>query len=330
MNNRRKLIVALGAGALVAPFGSFAQQQNKIWRVGFLAQSARPESLDSSPFGAFIRGMREFRYIEGRNLVVEWRFSDNNLERLPELAADLVRLKVDVIATQGTPASRAAQQATTTIPIVMVNVGDPVGSGFVKSLAHPGGNMTGLSNLSPELVTKQLEMLLSMVPKLSRVAVLVNPANSVQAGFLKRVQAAGQKTNVRILPVEARTAQELDKAFADMIRERAGALIVSFDALFSDQRRRIAELAAKHRLPSIAARKEDVDVGYLMSYGPKSADIFRHAATYVDKILKGAKPGDLPVEQPTKFELFINRKTAKALGLTIPQSLLISADKVIE
>jgi len=274
--------------------------------------------------------MRELGYVEGKNLVIEWRFADNKYERLPDLAADLVRLKVDVIVTAGPAATSAAQKATTTIPIVFGGANDPVGSGFVKSLARPAGNITGLSNVSVEMSPKLLEMLLSTMPKLSRVAVLMNPSNSGHATMLKNVQAAAQKANVKVLPVEARTPQEIETGFSVMTKENAKAVIVVRDALFNQQVRQIAELAAKNRLSSIAQIREYVDAGGLMSYGPSITDSYRRAATYVDKIFKGAKPGDLPVEQPTKFELLINRKTAKALGLTVPQSLLISADKVIE
>ena len=230
---------------------------------------------------------------------------------------------------QGRSATSAAQKATTNIPIVMGTIGDPVGAGFVKSLARPGGNITGLTNISGDISAKHLEMLLSMVPKLSRVVVLVNPENPSNTMALRNVQAAARRTGVTILSFEARTPQEIENAFSQMPRQKAGALIVAREAFFNQQVRQIAELAAKNRLPTICGIREYVEAGGLMSYGQDQADSNRRAATYVDKIFKGAKPSDLPVEPPTKFELFINRKTAKALGLTIPQSLLISADKVI-
>ena len=331
MNIRRKLISTLGAAAFAAPFASFAQQLGKVWRIGCLSEGQRPLSLDSSHYyNGFIAGMRELGYVESKNLAIEWRFAEGRLELLPALAAELVRLPVDAILTTTTPATRAAHKATTDIPIVMTTVDEPVSSGFIKSLAHPGGNITGLTLLSSELGPKQLEMLVSMVPNLSRVGVLVNPANPVQAKFLNNIKAAGQKINVKILPFEARTTREVDKAFAMMVREHAGAVIVSFNSLFFDYRREIVELATRNRLPSFCGRREDVESGYLMSYGPSYRDIYRRAAAYVDKIIKGTRPADLPVEQPVKFELFINGKTAKALGLKIPQSLLILADKVIE
>jgi putative tryptophan/tyrosine transport system substrate-binding protein len=330
MNQRRKLLAALGLCALAAPLRAFAQQQGKVWRVGFLSLQRRPDSFDSVANGGFSLGMRELGYVEGKNLALERRFADGKVERLPGLATELVKMKVDVIVTVGPQTASAAQKATTTIPIVMAIVNDPVGSGFVKSLAHPGGNITGLSNITGETGPKHLEMLIGMVPKLSRVAVLVNPTNSGHTTALKNVQAAAQRINVKIMPMEARSPQEIENAFSTMARQNTGAVIVLNDSVFVQQRRQIAELARKHRLPSISANREYAEAGCLLSYGYNPADLLRHAATYVDKILKGAKPRDLPVEQPTKFELFINGKTAKALGLTIPQSLLISADKVIE
>lgn len=328
-STRRKLLIALGAGALAAPLGSYAQQQGKVWRVGFLALR-RPASLDSDLFGAFPQGMRELGYVEGKNMVIEWRFADGKSERLPGLAAELVLLKVDVIMTAGTQAISAAQKATTTIPIVMGGANDPVGSGFVHSLARPGGNITGPSLLLGDVTPKQLELLLTMVPKLSRVAVLVNPANVSYATLLNNIQAAAQRASIKVLPVETRTPQQIKDAFSMMARDKAEAVIVASDALFTQQIRQIAELAAKDRLPLIAPFREYVEAGVLMSYGQNLADHFRRAAGYVDRILKGAKSGDLPVEQPTKFELVINRRTAKALGLKIPVELLLRADKVIE
>ena len=330
MNNRRKLVIALGAGALAVPIVSFAQQQGKIWRVGVLVQERRPASLESHRFGAFPAGMRNLGYVEGENLVIEWRFADGVSERLPGLAAELVQIRVDVILAATTPPTAAAQKATTTIPIVMASVGDPVGSGFVKSLAHPGGNITGLSNLTGDLGRKHLEFLLTLLPTLPRVAVLMNPANSTSATILISIQAAARRTGVVVLPIEARNPQEIERAFLLMTREKAGALIMAPDALFTQQDRQIAELASKHRLPSIDGLREFAEVGGLMSYGTNRAENYTRAATYVDKIFKGAKPADLPIEQPTRFELIVNGKTAKLLGLTIPNELLLQADKVIE
>ena len=330
MNDRRKLLVALGAIVIAAPRSSFAQQQGKIWRVGFLATRRRPVSSDFDFIGPFTQGMRERGYVEGKNLSVEWRFADDQRDRLPRFAAELVRLNVDVIVVQGTPSITAAQKATTSIPIVMTPITDPVAAGFVKSLARPGGNITGLANLSEVIFSKHLEVLRSIVPKLSRVAVLVNPTNPNHTTILKTLQAAAQKVSVNILPLESRNPKEIDVAFTTMAKEKAGAVIVAADAVFEQQQSHVVGLTAKYRMPSISLRKEFAEAGGLMSYGQNQAEGFKHVATYVDKILKGAKPADLPVEQPTKFELVINGKTAKALGLTIPQSLLISADKVIE
>jgi putative tryptophan/tyrosine transport system substrate-binding protein len=327
MNRRDTVLALLALGA--APLVSHAQQQGKIWRVGFLTQRRRPDSIDSDFIGAFPRGMRELGYVEGKNLVIEWRF-DDKFERLPDLAAELVGLKVDVIVSGSSQAISALQKATTTIPIVMATSGDPIGSGFVKSLARPGGNITGLSNLTSDIGAKQLELLLNMVPKLSHVAALVNPVNPSLVTFLTNIQSAAQRGSVKVLPVEARTAQEIENAFPMMIQGKADAVIVATDALLIQHYRKIAELAAKNRLPSVSQLREYVEAGGLMSYGPNLAEQFRRAATYVDKIFKGAKPGDLPVEQSTKFELLINGKTAKALGLTIPQSVLLRADRVIE
>jgi putative ABC transport system substrate-binding protein len=330
MISRRQLLIALGAGSFTISLASVAQQPGKVWRVGFLSARNRPASIDADDFGAFPKGMRELGYVEGKNLVIEWRFAEGKVERLPGLAAELVQLRVDVIVTQSTPATSAAQKATTTIPIVMSTVGDPIGSGFIKSLPRPGGNITGLANMIIELSPKHLEMLSSMVPKLSRVAVLLNPDNGSNPATLKTVQAAAQKLNIKILPFEARTPQEIENAFSGITREHAGAVILAQDSVFVGQRRRIAELALKNRLPSIAATRDFAESGFLIAYGTSFADLFRRTATHVDKIFKGATPADLPVEQPTTFELVINGKTAKALGLKIPQSLLVSADKVIE
>ena len=331
MSNRRKLLLALGAAALASPLSSLAQPATKVWRIGYLGPSARPGNLESDvQIGALLKGLRELGYVDGKNLKMEWRYAGNSVERLQGDASELAQLKVDVIVAANTTAAHAARKATATIPIVMASSGDPVRAGFVASLARPGGNITGLTSMSGDLGPKHLEMLLSMVPRLSRVAVLFNPANSGNLAILENVQAAARITNVRILPVEARTVQDIEKAFAAIARENAGAVIVAPDSLFTREMRQNAERAAKQRLPSIAAAREFAEAGGLMSYGRNQADSFRRTAVFVDKIFKGAKPGDLPVEQPTTFELFINGKTAKALGLKIPQSLLITAEKVIE
>ncbi|MFM9970796.1 MAG: ABC transporter substrate-binding protein [Burkholderiales bacterium] len=330
MNNRRKLIVALGAGALTAPFGGLAQQLGKVWRVGFLMPRPRPASIDADYIGTFPRGMRELGYVEGKNLVIEWRFGDNNPERIRELAAELVRMKVDVLAAGGPLAAVPAQNASTTLPIVFVSVADPLGLGLIKSLARPGGNVTGLTSLTHDLGPKRLEMLQVMVPKASRVAYLVNAGNPSSVRSVESVLAAAQKLRLSILRVDVRAPTDIDAAFATMVREKVSALQVPLDPLFQQQITQIAQLALKHRLPCMSADQIYAEAGCLMSYGNSIGDDFHRAAYYVDKILKGAKPADLPVEQPTKFALYVNGKTAKTLGLTIPGELLIQAEKVIE
>jgi putative ABC transport system substrate-binding protein len=328
MNNRRKLIVALGASALAAPLRIRAQQVKKSVVVGFLG--TQDQLSAQTIVAAFKQGLQELGYVEGKNLTLHLRFADGKFERVPGLAAELVNLKVDVILSGGTVTTSALQKATGTIPIVMANTLDPVGNGLVKTLARPGGNITGLSSLGDDIGGKHLEMLLSVAPKLSRVAVLLNPGNQSNPLVLKSIQSAALKTSAKILPLEARTAPEIENAFSAMTQGEAGAVIVARDGFYINQTRQITELALKNRLPSISERASYAEAGGLMSYGVNQGEQFRRAATYVDKIFKGAKPADLPVEQPTKFELVINRKTAKALGVTIPQSLLISADKVIE
>lgn len=328
MHNRRRLLVALGASALAAPFGSVAQQQAKVARIGFLGATSAVDF--ETQINALRSGLRELGYAEGKNIVIEYRWAEGKYDQLPALAAELVRLNVDLIVTRGTPAARVLQKATTTIPVIIYNVGDPVGVGLAKSLARPGGNITGFSNIASEIPAKHLEMLLSMAPKTSRVAVLVNPANEGYAVVLKTLQSAAQRTTAKILPVEAGTAQEIENAFSAMSRGKAGGVIVARDAFLNQQSSLIAKLAAKHRLPSIGAVSEYVEAGGLMSYGQDSLDVARRAAVDVDKVLKGAKPGDLPIQQPTIFELIINGKTAKALGLKVPYSLQIMANKVIE
>jgi putative ABC transport system substrate-binding protein len=282
---------------------------------------------------AFLQGLRDLGYVEGRNVVIEYRSAEGKLERYPALVAELVALKVDVIFVPGTPAALAAKQATRTLPIVFAAAADPVADGLVTSLAQPGGNVTGLSSFSPELVGKRLELLKQAVPGVSRVAVLWQPGGQgerTDKDLLKRADVAARALGVQLQVVEVRGPADFDRAFSDITRARAGALTVLGTPMFFTERRRLVDLAAKNRLPAVYGTRDYVDVGGLMAYGPNTADLVRRAATYVDKILKGAKPADLPVEQPTKFELLINLKAAKALGLTIPQSLLQRADEVIQ
>ena len=328
--NRRAFLIGTGAVLLTAPLVTEAQQAGKIARIGYLAlnRAAGPHRLE-----AFLQGLRDLGYVEGRNVMIEYRDAEGKTERLPALAAELVALKVDVIvAGGGAQAALAAKQATRTLPIVFASTADPVGSGLVTSLARPGGNVTGLSLIFPELVGKCLEQLKQAVPGVSRVALLWQPGaygERTEKDMLKRAEVAGRALGVRLQVVEARGPADFDGAFSEMTGGRAGALTVLGSVTFANERRRLVDLAAKNRLPAVYMERDYVDVGGLMSYGPNVADSFRRAATYVDKILKGAKPGDLPIEQPTKFELVINLKTAKALGLTIPQSLLARADEVI-
>jgi ABC-type uncharacterized transport system substrate-binding protein len=329
MMNRRTLLSTIGLSLVSAASRSFAQQQ-RIWRVGFLALPERPEPFESSRFGAFPRGMRELGYVEGKNLQIDWRFAGGEEGRLTGLAAELVQLKVDVIVAGATPVISAAQKVTATIPIVMASANDPVGSGFVASLGRPGGNITGISNLSSDLSSKIVETLLSVTPKLSRVAILVNPKNPSTMAMATSLQAAMQGLGAASQPLEATTTEEIETAFSKMRQQNAEAVIVTADTVFVEQRRRVAELAMKDRMPSMFSFREHVEAGGLMSYGQNLADGYRRAATYVDRIFKGAKPGDLPVEQSTKLELFINLRTAKALGLTVPDTLLARADEVIE
>ncbi len=279
---------------------------------------------------AFLQGLRELGYVEGHTIAIEFRGAEGKEERLPDLAAELVRLKVHVIIAAGILATQAAKQTSQTIPIVMGGVNDPVASGLVTSLAWPGGNITGLSLLAPELIGKQLQLLRELVPKVSRVAILWNSTNPGNAPQLREAEVAARALGVRLQPMEAHSPSEIDRAFAAMTKERAGAVLVLADTMFNIERKRIADLAAKSHLPTVAMFGMHAEAGALMAYGTNVFHPFRRAATYVDKILKGANPAEMPIEQPTKFELVINLKTAKALGLTIPQSVLGRADEVIE
>ena len=328
-STRRQLLIALGVSALAAPFAAFAQSRPaRMPRMGFLtggSAAAVAVRLD-----ALRAGLRELGHEEGKTIAIEYRFAEGQYDRLRGLAEALVKSGVDVLVTGGTPATRAAQQATTTVPIVMSGVGDPVASGFVASLARPGGNITGTTNISPEIGAKRLDLMITTVPKLARVAVLLNAANPTRDTNFNVVLIAAQPRGVQVVRVEARTPQDIEQAFANMKRQRVNAFIVQTDQFFLEQRAQIIDLAARERLPAIYGDAEFTAAGGLMSYGTNVPRLYRRAAIYVDKILKGAKPGELPVEQPMQFELVFNNKTAKALGIKIPQSILISADKVIE
>ena len=318
------LVLASVLGLLIAPLGAEAQQSAKVVRIGYL--SPLSAAADSAHSQAFRQGLRDLGYLEGQNATIEARYADGRFGRLPELAAELVRLKVDVIVAAPTSAVRAAQQATHTVPIVMAFSGDPVGDGLVAGLARPGGNITGLSATVAEMSAKRVELLKTIEPKMSRVAFLANPATVKQA--VSGTEAAGRTLGMKVTTMLVRTPSELDHTFATLKRAQVGALIV--DLTLEEHWRQILEFALTSRLATVSGPRAFVEVGGLMAYGPHFPDLFRRAATYVDKILKGAKPADLPVEQPAKFELVINLRTAKALGLTIPQSLLLRADELIQ
>jgi ABC-type uncharacterized transport system substrate-binding protein len=327
---RRTFLGVIAGGLLAAPLAAEALPAPRNARIGYLATN-----LATTPHlqDAFRQGLRDLGYVEGRNLVIEYRSAEGKSDRLAVLAAELVALNIDVIVAPGTPQALAAKQATRTLPIVFATAADPVGSGLVTSLARPGGNVTGLSILAPALVGKRLELLTQALPGVSRVAVLWQPGGHDERtdnDILKEAGVAARVLGVRLQFVEARGPADFDRAFPDMTRARAGALTVLTGIMFLNERRRLVDLTAKNRLPAVYGGRDFVDAGGLLSYGPNLDDLYRRAATYVDNILKGAKPGDLPVEQPTKFELVINLKTAKALGLTIPPSLLQRADQVIE
>ena len=328
MTTRRRFLGAL-TGAFTLPLVARAQSAAPVRRIGWLGGPTR-ESAQAF-VRPFLQGLRELGWIEGQNLLIEWRFGGGQAERLPALAAELVRLQVELIVVPSTPTALAARSATTTIPLVTVGGNDPVVLGFATSLARPGGQVTGLTaNLNPEIAGKQLALLKESVPKVTRMAALWNPATQGNALPLKEAEMAARALGVELQILEARSLRDYDAAFAAMAAEGAGSLHVVADVMFVTHRARLASLAAKARLPAMYSQREFVDDGGLMSYGPKLSDSFRRAASYVDRILKGAKPGDLPIERPTTFELIVNLKSARALGLTIPQALLARVDQVIE
>ena len=320
-----KVGLALGALLSILCMSATAQQPMKIPRIGVLS----PTTPLIDHIEAFRQGLRELGYVEGKNIVIEHRYAEGKENRLAELLAELVRLEVDVIITPGTRATQAAKKATQTVPIVMTQAGDPVAVGVVASLARPGGNITGLTQLSPELSGKRLELLKETFPKVARVAFLYDPSNQSNLLSLKEMQTAAQTLGLTIQSFEVRSAKDFDKTFSAMSKERVGALVAIRNAVNDPHAKRIVDLAGKNRLPAMYAGREYVEVGGLMSHGVNLTDSWRRAATYVDKILKGTKPADVPVEQPTKFELVINLKTAKQIGLTIPPNVLARADKVI-
>jgi putative ABC transport system substrate-binding protein len=330
---RRALVLVVALALFVMPSAVPAQPAEKVYRIGYLTIGSAPASgTYTPPLEGFRQQLRELGWVEGRNIVIEYRFADGRAERLPPLAAELVRLKVDLIYANPTPAALAAKKATSTIPIVGTSLTEPVAVGLVSSLARPGGNVTGVSYaFDMNIFGKQLELLKDVAPKARRVAVLADPTSGpTYPRMLEATTTAGKSLGLDLQVLEVRQPAEFDGAFAAMARERAEALLVMGHPMFFLNRQRLAELAVKHRLPSMSTQEQWVDAGGLMSYGPNFVDLARRGAVYVDRILRGAKPGDLPVEQPTKFDLAINLKTARALGLKVPQALLQRADQVIE
>ena len=315
-------------GILLGSLAAQAQQTGNAYRVGFLGNSTA--ALEANLVGPFREGLRDLGYVEGRNVLIEYRWAEGKYDRFPALIGELLALKVAVIVTAGTPATLAVKKATTSVPLVMLAVGDPVGTGIVPSLSHPGGNITGLTAISTEMDAKRLELLREVVPSVSYIALLWNAASPLQVLAEKQVQAAAQVLRMRVLSLGVKTEEEIKSALAVMARERPDALLVLADRLLLHHRALIMDFATRHRLPGVHAYRELVEAGGLMSLGPSYADMHKRAAYFVDRILKGAKPGDLPVERPRTFELVINLKVAKALGLTIPQSVLLRGTEIIQ
>ena len=326
--DRRAFIGTMTGALLAAPLAAEAQPTGKVYRIGFLGNST--EALEANLVGPFREGLRERGYVEGRDLTIEYRWAEGAYERFPALIAELIALKVDIIVTAGTPAALAVKRSTTTIPVVMAAIGDPIGTGLVKSLARPGGNLTGLVAIAPDLEGKRLELLTQIVPKLLSVAFLANPANPLHVTSEKQASAAAKALHLKVVFFPVRVEGEFDHSFQAIVGQRSGALIMLADRLFLHHRARIVEFTARHRLPAVYAYNELVQVGGLMSFGPSYPEMHRRAAYFVDRILKGARATDLPMEQPSKFELILNLRTARTLGLVIPQEVLQRADQVIE
>ena len=330
MISRRSAVAGLGAGLLAGAFPSLGQQA-KVARIGILSARSRPTAGNPEPFwGSFVQGMRELGYVEGKNLLIEWRYADGKHERLATLAQELVKLKPAVIVTQATPA-QAVRAATRSIPVVITSfISDPVQEGFAKSMSHPGGNFTGMSLISDEMSEKHVELLRMMLPGVSRFAVLMDPDLPYHAELLKKTRTAAQALGIEIVPLQARDLQGIERGFETMARERVAAVIVLASSLSALYLRQISDLGLRHRIAVIGGDRPQAVTGSLMTYGTDIGDSYRRAAAYVDKILRGAKPGDLPIEQPTRFRLIINRKTARTLGIIVPRELLIRADEMIE
>ena len=325
---RRQFITLLGGAAATWPLAARAQKPAKIPRIGFLGNSTA--TMEANLIGPLRDGLRELGYEEGRNVIIEFRWADGKYDQFPALVAELLAAKVDVIITAGTPATLAIKKATSTVPLVFIAVGDPVGTGVVPNLGRPGGNITGLSSIAPDLEGKRLELLREVVPKLSHVAFFLNPANAFHTASMRQARVAAQSLGIKLQPMEVNKSEQLDGAFASIVKEKPDALLILADRVFLHNRKRMMEFAIQQRLPSVNAYRELVEAGGLISYGPSYEDMHRRAAVYVDKILKGTKPADLPIEQPTKFTLLINLKTAKTLGLTVPPTLVARADELIE
>jgi putative ABC transport system substrate-binding protein len=325
---RRKFLTLFGGAVLAGPLAMRAQPMAKVWHVGMLETTAA--TLNATNLDAFKQALRQLGYVEGQNLIVEYRSGDGHIERFPQLAAELVRLNVDIIITRGTPAALAAKKATATIPIVMAAIGEPVETGMVASLARPGGNVTGLSAFVTELTAKRIEIMREVIPQLSRMALIDNMANRSVPAQWDETKRAAVALGIQPQLYDVRKAEDIERAFSSAIAQRVNALSVGNDSVVIANRIQVVQLAAKHRLPAIYAARDFVDAGGLLSYAAHYPDLYRRAAAYVDKIFKGAKPADLPVEQPTKFEIVVNLKAASALGLTVPPTLLVRADEVIE
>jgi putative tryptophan/tyrosine transport system substrate-binding protein len=327
--DRRRFFGAVAGSLLPVPLAGLAQQAGKMYRIGYLGAAYASAPGSERRVAAFRKGLRELGYVEGTNVIIDFRWAEGDSDRLADLARELVRLRIDVLVTQGMTATRAAQEATSTTPIVMLAIGDAIGAGLVASLARPGGNVTGSTFQGPQLYAKQVELLKQVIPRLARVAVLVNPNNPGNRGTIKVMEDTAQTMKVALTEIDARGPAEFDGAFRAMAQNRVDAVVVSADAVLVANAGAIADLAIRQHLPA-ASGWEFAESGGLLGYGPNIYELYSRAPRFVDKILKGAKPADLPVEQPTKFELVINLKTAKALGLTIPQSLLLRANEVIE
>ena len=327
---RREFITLLGGVGVTWPFAAQAQQPGKVWRVGFIAGGSRPTSIEGSAYSGFLQGMLDLDYVVGKNFEMEWRFAEGRYELFPDLAAELVRLKVDVIVSGSPTAIDPVRRVTSTIPIVMGYSTDPVGNGFVASLARPGGNITGLASSADDTTPKRIELLATVIANLSHVGVIENPASASSRSVATLAQEVGRNARLIVTSADAQNSQELESAFIQLTKDGVGAVMFAPDAFFFAQRERIAELALKYQLPCIFTQREYVAAGGLMSYGENLRNFYQRAASYVDKIFKAAKPADLPIQQPTKFELVINLKTAKAIGLTLPPGLLVQADELID